>query len=344
MISSLPNTKSISIIPLFDQPSTFQPYQLNNRFSSLYKLVDRIGSGGYGFVMSAINRATKQEVAVKFIYKEKLARPLQEPLEINILRRIHHPTVINYIDSFEDQHYFYLVMELYGCEWKAASSSFSPSSSASHQSSSSSISSPVTPDHNGIDHFSTSFPSSPQQKVRRTSCDLFECIERHNRLSEVQTQKIFKQIVQCVDDLSSIGIYHRDIKDENIVVDSEFNVKLIDFGSAIQIPQFCSRDEYTIKEFHGTISFASPEILLGLSYRPEPAEVWSLGILLFTLLYGQVPFSNSNQVISGNWSRFMQPKSSDCMDLLHGLLKNNPQKRFTVKQILQHPWMNNNFV
>lgn len=217
MISSLPNTKSISIIPLFDQP-----YQLNNRFSSLYKLIDRIGSGGYGFVMSAISRVTKKEVAVKFIYKEKLARPLQEPFEINILRRIHHPTVIDYIDSFEDQHYFYLVMELYGCEWKATSSS-----SASHQSSSSSISSPVTPDHNGIDHFSTSFPSSPQQKVRRTSCDLFECIERHNKLSEAQTQKIFKQIVQCVDDLSSIGIYHRDIKDENIVVDSEFNVNIL---------------------------------------------------------------------------------------------------------------------
>ncbi|KAG2235201.1 kinase-like domain-containing protein [Thamnidium elegans] len=321
--------KSISILPLFDQPSSFRQYQLNNRFSSLYKLVDQIGSGGYGFVMSAIHRITKQEVAVKFIYKEKLAITTHEPLEISILKRIQHPVIIDYIDSFEDMNYFYLVMELYGCEWTASS----------HESSMSSISSPMTPDNNKrIDHFSTSFPSPPQQKVR-SSCDLFECIERHIKLSEAQTHKIFHQIVQCVDDLSSIGIYHRDIKDENIVVDSNFNVKLIDFGSAIQIPQNCSRDEFTIKEFHGTISFASPEILLGLSYRPEPAEVWSLGILLFTLLYGQVPFSNSNHVISGNWSRPIQPKSSDCMDLLTGLLKNNPQKRLTVKQILQHPWM-----
>lgn len=120
-------------------------------------------------------------------------------------------------------------------------------------------------------------------------------------------------------------------------------VKLIDFGSAIQIPEDCSRDQFTIKKFHGTISFASPEILLGLSYRPEPAEVWSLGILLFTLLYGQVPFSNSSHVISGNWSRPAQPKSSDCMDLMSKLLKNNPQKRLTIKEILQHPWVTATF-
>lgn len=204
--------KSISTPPLY-QPQAIQ-YKLNNQFSSLYQLVDQIGCGGYGFVMSALHRITKQEVAVKFIYKEKLHSLSTEPLEISILKQIHHPTVIDYIDSFQDDKYFYLVMELYGCEWK----------STSHESSSSSTSSPVTPDGEENDHFSTCFPLPPQQKVRRSSCDLFECIERHIKLSESQTHKIFKQIVQCVDDLSNIGIYHRDIKDENIVVDSNFKV------------------------------------------------------------------------------------------------------------------------
>lgn len=117
----------------------------------------------------------------------------------------------------------------------------------------------------------------------------------------------------------------------------------MDFGSAIQIPpDFPDRDQYTINKFHGTISFASPEILLGLSYRPEPAEVWSLGILLFTLIYGQVPFANSMQVISGNWKRpTKKPNCSDsCFDLLDGMLKNNPQKRLPIKNILRHPWLN----
>lgn len=120
-------------------------------------------------------------------------------------------------------------------------------------------------------------------------------------------------------------------------------MKLVDFGSAIQIPpDFPDRDQYTMNKFHGTISFASPEILLGLSYKPEPAEVWSLGILLFTLLYGQVPFANSTQVITGNWKRSTkEPNCSDsCFDLLNGMLKNNPQKRLTIKNILRHPWLN----
>lgn len=190
-------------------------YKLNHQFSRLYQLVDQIGCGGYGFVMSALHRVTSQEVAVKFIYKEKLHASTTEPLEISILKQIHHPTVIDYIDSFQDDHYFYLVMELYGCEWKA----FSHESSSS---SSSLLSSPMTPDTEGNDHFN--YSSLPQQKVRRSSCDLFECIERHIKLSESQTHKIFKQIVQCVDDLSKMGIYHRDIKDENIVIDSNFKV------------------------------------------------------------------------------------------------------------------------
>lgn len=210
--SALSNPKSQS---LYQPPGLH--YKLNNEFSSLYQLIEQIGCGGYGFVMSALHRNTKQEVAVKFIYKEKLHSFTAEPLEITILKQIHHPTVIDYIDSFQDDNYFYLVMELYGCEWKY--SGHESSSSAS------SISSPMTPDTEVTDQFPTCFPLPPQQKVRRSSCDLFECIERHIKLSESQTRKIFKQIVECVDDLSSIGIYHRDIKDENIVVDSNFKVK-----------------------------------------------------------------------------------------------------------------------
>lgn len=193
-------------------------YQLNNEFASLYQLVDRIGSGGYGFVMSALNRVTKQEVAVKFIYKNKLPSGSEKglPLEISILKKIQHSTVIDYIDNFEDDIYHYLVMELYGCEWIPSSHELSSSSS---------LSSPVTPNNDENDHFSELLTlSDKQQKVRRSSCDLFECIERHTRLSEAQTHKIFKQIVQCVADLSNIGVYHRDIKDENIVIDSDFKV------------------------------------------------------------------------------------------------------------------------
>lgn len=73
----------------------------------------------------------------------------------------------------------------------------------------------------------------PAPMLRRASCDLFECIEQHTRLPEDQARHIFAQIVDVVHYLHSRGISHRDIKDENIVIDKQFRVKLIDFGSAV---------------------------------------------------------------------------------------------------------------
>ncbi|KAK4509438.1 Tubulin beta chain (Beta tubulin) [Mucor velutinosus] len=322
------NDKSPMFLPLVNG------YQLNQQVVRLYQLQDQIGSGGYGFVMSAIHRETQKSVAVKFIYKHKLPAqfngPDDIPSEVSILKQIKHPTVIEYIDSYQDEMYHYLIMELYGCEWPS-----------SHQASDDSNSEDSSCES---DTFSVTPPSLCQDYPmrRRNSSDLFECIESHTKLSESQTQNIIRQLVQCMSDLSDLGIYHRDIKDENIVVDSNFQVKLVDFGSAIQIPSdLPDRDQFTMNKFHGTITFASPEILLGLNYKPEPAEVWSLGILLFTLLYGQVPFANSTQVISGNWRRpAKEPNCShSCLDLLDGMLKNNPQKRLSIKSILHHPWL-----
>ena len=76
-------------------------------------------------------------------------------------------------------------------------------------------------------------PPRPAPMLRRSSCDLFECIEQHTRFSEDQARYIFAQIVDVCCYLQSRGICHRDIKDENIVVDKHYRVKLIDFGSAV---------------------------------------------------------------------------------------------------------------
>jgi serine/threonine protein kinase len=200
-------------------PQYIGQHLLDYWFTSEYELGQEIGRGGYGFVVSAIHRVTRREVAVKFIYKNKLPSTAWDseenlPIEISVLKQIHHANVIQYINSFEDPLYYYLVIELYGSEWESSSL-------------------PRTPDDTtaSYEYFGDETQLSAMMKenvgkikVRRSSCDLFECIERHHSLSETQAKVIFRQIVQCVYDLSEQNIFHRDIKDENVVIDSDFKV------------------------------------------------------------------------------------------------------------------------
>lgn len=76
-------------------------------------------------------------------------------------------------------------------------------------------------------------PPRPSPMVRRSSCDLFECIEQHSRLPEDKAKYVFAQVVEAVYYLGKMGICHRDLKDENIACDADYRVKLIDFGSAV---------------------------------------------------------------------------------------------------------------
>ncbi|KAJ1553206.1 hypothetical protein HK096_008827 [Nowakowskiella sp. JEL0078] len=110
---------------------------------------------------------------------------------------------------------------------------------------------------------------------RRSSCDLFECIEHYSRFTESQSRRVFSQIVHAIAYLHSIGIVHRDIKDENLLIDENFNVKLIDFGSVGFIPQ----GGKLFDRFLGTLQYASPEILRREQYRGPEAETGTLNYM-----------------------------------------------------------------
>ncbi|KAG0338793.1 hypothetical protein BG004_007084 [Podila humilis] len=350
---------------------TLQPEFLNE-----YTLGDELGSGGFGFVVSATRNSDRKEVAVKFIFREKV--PVHGwakdpelgviPMEIYVLRNVQHPNIIDFLNVYQDYRYFYLVMELHGTPWSASnpllnkkngpsnmleaiaaatlnqqrnggpttsSSSMSsfPITTTSTSSSSSSLSQVSSGESSPIEAFE---PPKAALLVRRTSCDLFECIEHHSKFSESQARMIFKQIVECVSYLNAKGICHRDIKDENIVIDNDFVVKLIDFGSAVIIPRPQGK---LFDRFYGTINYASPEILKGEKYRAESAEVWSLGILLYTILYGEVPFNDPVQAISGPYITPRVRSSNECLHLLNWMLAKTPERRATIEDVLAHPWI-----
>lgn len=91
--------------------------------------------------------------------------------------------------------------------------------------------------------------------------------------------------------------------------------------------------------FRYLIIDASPEILKGEKYRAESAEVWSLGILLYTILYGEVPFNDPVQAISGPYIAPRVRSSNECLHLLNWMLAKTPDRRATIEDVVAHPWI-----
>ncbi|CAB1326693.1 unnamed protein product [Coregonus sp. 'balchen'] len=139
--------------------------------------------------------------------------------------------------------------------------------------------------------------------------DLFEFIDKQPQLDEPLASYIFRQLVAAVAYLRNNGILHRDIKDENIIINTEFHIRLIDFGSAV--PLAPGKLFYT---FCGTLEYCSPEVLQGNPYSGPELELWSLGVLLYTLLF-------------------------DLHAVLSGMLQPDPQQRMTLEQLLLQPWI-----
>ncbi|KAG6862247.1 hypothetical protein C0995_002178 [Termitomyces sp. Mi166 len=349
-------------------------HKLNPHFVRHYKLGDELGAGGYGFVMTARHRVEGHEVAVKFIIKSKVPDHAwmedetigRLPTEIMLLSFIEHENIVKCLDVFEDSLYFYLIQELHGSPWpkyrrkplptSPSTSPFPPptpelSPSITNSSLPSSAGSSPTILIKQLDDqkspTSLSFTNSPKTSpksaprpefTRRPSHDLFECIEQsqHKRLSEKQARYVFAQVVDAVYYLESQGITHRDIKDENLVIDRDLKVKLIDFGSAIVVDPNEPRPYYTL--FYGTTAYASPEILLKKQYQAPPAEIWTLGILLSFLLTGNSPFPAAKDAIHGRISLDTSCLSDAALDLMRKCLDPNPKTRATIAEVKAHQW------
>lgn len=180
--------------------------------------------------------------------------------------------------------------------------------------------------------------------------DLFDFITDKHRntghgIHEDLTKKIFEQVVQTIIDLDNADILHGDIKDENILIDVKTNeVKLIDFGAGNK-----KFDEKLYKTYHGTRVYSPPEWIESKFYTASSLNVWSLGVLLFNMLTGDVPFKKDSTILEAEL-RFpvMAPLSNSVKDLVRKCLTPSMKNRINLQDILKHEWFslteNNNIL
>lgn len=162
--------------------------------------------------------------------------------------------------------------------------------------------------------------------------DLFEFVDRSPNLDEPLASYIFRQVTSALVYLHSLNILHRDIKDENIIMDHHFHIKLIDFGSAA----FMQEGHY-FSTFCGTMEYCSPEVLQGNKYAGPELEMWALGVTLYTLIFGENPFLDVDETMAA----VLQPPfqvSQDLMSLITWLLKPDPCERCTLESAANHKW------
>ncbi|XP_041805563.1 PAS domain-containing serine/threonine-protein kinase [Chelmon rostratus] len=163
--------------------------------------------------------------------------------------------------------------------------------------------------------------------------DLFEFIDMQPRLDEPLASYIFRQLVAAVFYLRTKNILHRDIKDENIIIDKCFHIRLIDFGSAAMMAP-----RKLFYNFCGTLEYCSPEVLQGNPYEGPELEMWSLGVLLYTLLFSENPFCGVGEILDAKLKPPF-PLSRDLQGVLCGLLHPDPAQRMTLDQLLLQPWI-----
>ncbi|XP_052393874.1 serine/threonine-protein kinase MARK2 isoform X14 [Carassius gibelio] len=170
--------------------------------------------------------------------------------------------------------------------------------------------------------------------------EVFDYLVAHGRMKEKEARAKFRQIVSAVQYCHQKCIVHRDLKAENLLLDADMNIKIADFGFS---------NEFTLGNkldtFCGSPPYAAPELFQGKKYDGPEVDVWSLGVILYTLVSGSLPFDGQNlkelreRVLRGKY-RVPFYMSTDCENLLKKLLILNPTKRGSLEQIMKDRWMN----
>eukprot|EP01084_Bolivina_argentea_P311197 538636_1 len=185
--------------------------------------------------------------------------------------------------------------------------------------------------------------------------ELYGKIEEFEELEERHAQDITKQILSAIDYMQQHLVAHLDLKPDNILFVSgswpDARIKIIDFGEA----RVLTDEQERLDQKIGTPYYMAPEIIREVPYLPFPADMWSVGVIIFCMLFGFVPFHAEeeeqifenikkgfkNEIIDGYGAFFPKdiPISEDAMDIISGLLTSDPSQRLTCDECLSHRWI-----
>ena len=176
--------------------------------------------------------------------------------------------------------------------------------------------------------------------------DLLDVLMERNRLSEWEASWVLLELVDAVMYLHRQNVVHRDLKPENVLLRKRGSLQhllITDFGFACHCP------EEKLTEVLGTVNYMAPEALVGGPYG-KPVDIWALGVILFVMLSGSFPFLHADRlqlvkaIVHGHFSFYSNRHIWDTVsvtakDLIRHIILVNPEQRYSLQQILGHPWV-----
>ena len=170
--------------------------------------------------------------------------------------------------------------------------------------------------------------------------ELFDYIVAQRRVKEMEACKFFQQIIDGIEYIHKLNVVHRDLKPENLLLDENRNIKMVDFGLSNLY-----KEGELLKTACGSPCYAAPEMIAGRRYSGLHVDIWSAGVILYALICGYLPFDDDDtqklyrKIMRGEY-KLPSFVSGAAGDMIKRVLNTNPNKRYTIEDIKNHPWFN----